>query len=157
LEQAEIHKVASAVARRRDDYYNNQLTTDSPSRYASTDKKFIFSVQNRLDGVSEKVYLQYGKTTGELRLRTAFFKFSEMTVYFWLFFGFVRNSTATADEADNVALSALFAAYPNSTRKEYTLFYTEYNKQLEANPTEENIKRSAILFEKVTDKIMAGL
>ncbi len=126
----------------------------SMGEYISADQQHKLTVHYHLSGASTETKLRVNRATNEVQVRVEIFNQSDMAVYFWLVWGFIRTEYNTEMETDAAALPLTFAAFTNATRKELSTFYQEFNDMLGSRPTEANIKRSETSFEFISDKLV---
>lgn len=130
--------------------------SESPGEYITSDQKNKLTVQESLpDGGA--TLLRVHRTTGEVQAKIDIFKFSDMSVRFWLIWGFLRNKCQSESEADLMAFPMLMQQTTSPQRKELSVFYKEFNETLMVRASETNIKRSEEMFTLVSDRVVSTL
>ena len=125
--------------------------------YVSDDEKYKLSIHDTFEGASPSTMLRVHNVTGEVQLRAQILKLSEMSVAYWLIWGFIRNACNSPADADVKALPIMLAMYPSIKRSDLAQFYQEFNQQLALAPSPANVLRSEGLFELVSDQLVSGL
>ena len=120
-------------------------------------KGLLFSIcdmfyENRNELTYIRVY-----SNGEVRVRKAIFYFCDISLFFWIVWGFVRIEAGSEAEADKIAFQVVVDRFQNANNKEFNKFYSEFIDTVNACPTQANVERAEEMFERVTDRIMSSL
>ena len=131
--------------------------SESPGEYITSDQKYKLTVHEYFDDGSVSTLLRVNRKTGEVQVKMDILKFSEMSVRFWLIWGFLRNKCQSESEADLMVFPILMQQTTSPQRKELSVFYKEFNETLMTRASATNIKRSEEMFTLVSDRIVTTL